>query len=632
MPAPKQDVIDVTPKKGQWHVYPRQLPGGVFRAFEDREDISHLRGAWVLGQNFKFRKAGLPTLREGAEVIGTASGDALPVNRAWIFETRGGVKFELKAYSTLIKVRIIDVTGNTFYTLLTGLTTGLDFGYANIGESGGEFHSFFNNGTDSFYQFNGAYATVLSITGTTVTMSESGTFTTRGFYSTGTRSITVNGVQYPYTGGEGTATLTGITDTTGISVGDIIFQSPRVVSALANFKSNVIMAHDGRIHLALASAPSTWCYSNLDNPDDFSGTAANDGEGDSKDIEFSGGIKAFGKLNNTILGFKERIIKYLDFIQSGTRLDVPYWRTLIPADDKSTTLGAINQKSTIATPYGCVFITPDKRLILLTGITQNNQPQYLVLSDPIQPIFDAGVFDDASCICVNNVLKISYKASSASASNDTVLYGDMSRQSADRVGRVLPIQWDTPNVGWGVKDWTAVNEGGEVETHWHSSTSSDSHRELDDNKSDDGSGFTATLRSWAEDFGLSHLRKKVDLAWVDIRMKESSEFTITHLYDENGYTFVQETDIAGTETTKRYSAPEYNPFGASAFGTQKFGSNPENDALSIYRFPIELNPNKWFYNISMQISGDVAGNDCELIGFGYRLFDVEETIPRTIKK
>lgn len=630
MPAQNNEIIDVRPKKGQWFVFPENV-GGSFKGHENREDISQSRGAWVLGQNIKFRKSGLPTLRDGSEVIGTASGDSNPVNRAWIFETRGGVKFELKAYATGVYARIIDVTGNTFYLIKGGFTSGLEFGYGNIGESAGEFHSFFCNGTDAWYQFNGAYATVLSKTAVTVTMSESGTFTSRNFYSTGTRSITVNGTEYAYTGGEGTATLTGIADTTGINVGDIIFQTPREVTSLANFKGNVVMAHDGRLHVALASKPSVSTYSKLDNPDDFT-AGSTDGDGGAKDIEFSGPIAAYGKLNKSILIGKARLIKVLDFVQSGARIDVPFYRTLLPADDKGTTLGMINQKSTVATPYGCVFVTPDRKMILLTGVTQNNEPQYLVLSDPIQPIFDRGVHDDATAIVVDNVLKYSFKSSSDATVNDTEICGDLSRQSVDRVGRILPIQWDTPTVGHYVNDYTAVEEGGRIETHWHGSANSDSHRELIDDKSDDGGGFVATVRSWAETFRLPHLRKKIDFAFIDIRMKESSVITATLLYDENGYLFQKETTLSGTETNFQYSGPIYNPFGASSFGSQKFGSNAENDDLTIYRFPLEIKADIWFYNLSLQLSGSVDGNDFELVRFGYRLSGVEEVIPRTIRK
>ena len=114
-------------------------------------------------------------------------------------------------------------------------------------------------------------------------------------------------------------------------------------------------------------------------------------------------------------------------------------------------------------------------------------------------------------------------------------------------------------------------------------------------------------------------------------MKESSEVLISLLYEENGITGTKEFTVDGTLTQHRYTQLVYNPFGASSFGSQKFGSNPENDELSIYRFYLELNPNIWFWNLSLQLSSEKAGNDFELVRFGYHIKEVERQPDRSLK-
>jgi hypothetical protein len=620
--------LDPATNLQQYHYFPDLLPGGIFRGFEDRDDPTVSRGAFVLGQNVKIGLDSLPVTRDGYEVLGTEAANSTPVQRAWVFETRDGAVYELKAYDTRVDYWLRG-TSTDWALLKGGFTAGLEFGYGNIGESGADYFSYFCNGTDDWYQFNGAVATISSAGVNTLTIGSS-TWTALGFFGTGTRSVIINGIEYAYTGGEGTATLTGVTpDPNGVVLaGAIAVQSPRVVSAMSTVKGQVVAAHDGRLHARLETEKSVWNYSKLDNPDDWA-TGATDGDGGTKDIEGSGGVVAFGKLNQTMIGLKQRIIKTLSFVASGSYVDVPVYTTLVSTDDKSTTLGATNQRSTFSTPYGLVFVTPDKRLILLTGITANNQPDYLVLSDPIQPIFDRGVHDDATGIVVDNVLYYAFKSSISSSYNDVVVRGNMSRQSMDRQGRTLPIRWDTPIVGWTVKDWTAVyNENtGKHEVHWHSSLNSSSYRIIEQ-KVDNTNPFGCSVRTWAETFDAPTRQKIVDRIWCEVRMSTNTELLLTVLYDENGVTGQEEHTLLGSDLDSKFDVTVYNPFGFNPFGSQVFGSEPESTQLPLYRFEILLKANIRFFNISLQFSTEEPGNDFQIVRFGHRLKQIIQETDR----
>lgn len=618
---------------GRWYYFPDQLQTGKFRGFVNRDDATQTRGVFVVGQNVSFIGTDNPTIRKGYEVVGSEAADATPVKRAWTFETREGAKFELKGFDTKVKYWLEGVSTD-YLDLLTGLTSGLEFGYANISETTADTaKTFFCNGTDDWYEFNGAYATISGTTTNTLSIA-SGTWTALGVYSTGTRSVIINGTAYAYTGGEGTTTLTGVTpDPTlqPVNAGDIAVQQPRAVSAMSSVKGRVAFAHDGRIHARLDTKKSVWNYSKLDNPDDWT-AGSSDGDGGAKEVEFGGPITAFGKLNKTVLCFKPRVIKLLDFIQVGTRLDSPRYQTLVPSDDKSTSLGAVNQKSTFSTPKGVVFVTPDKRMMLLSGITANSEPQYVSLSEPVQPIFDRGVHDEASGICVNNVIYYAFKQDKNSTYNDTVLIGDLTKITPDATGDPVPIRWDAPYIGWAVSDWTAIEstDNKEIEVRWHSAINSSSYR-VTDSKSDNTSSFTTTLRTWAEQFDLPHKRKKIDMIYVEIRMSEITEVTATVLYDEDGVTGQETVILDADSADHRFTNTEYNPFGASMFGSQQFGSNPENDEMSKYRFFIELKKNVRFFTVSLQLSTDAEGQNYELIRYGYRLAEVENDVQRSLK-
>lgn len=685
--------------KPRWYIFPDELPNGEFRGFENRKDRTVVRGAFVLGQNVSLRDAGLPNLREGYDPVGTENSDITPVYRAWVFETRGGDVFEIKSYNGKLYFWLLG-TSTDWLLLKGGFTVNLEFGFGNIGESSAEFHTFFNNGVDPWYEFNGAYAIVQSFTANTITMSEAGTFASRNFYTTG--SITVAGAERTYSGGSGSATLTGVSSTAGISVGDIIVQTPRqptfriffpfktiatgtfvvgetvtgstssqtatiqrvapdstyivitgasgaftpgelltggTSAATANLVasldqtlgpplSSVMIAHASRLHCRDEAKKSVWAYSMLDDPYTWS-VFGEDTSGGRKDIEFSGAITAFGKLNQTVLGYKRRGITSLGFVQTGQRTDVPVYAPLIQSDDKSTTLGAIGQRSTFSSPYGMVSITIDSKMILISGITNNNQPNYSILSDPIQPVFNGGVHTDASGVCVDGVLWYSFKSSNTVGANETVLVGDLRRKTVDAYGNSIPLRWDVPYIGWQVKDWTAVpSDTGGTKIHWHSSLSSNTFVVTPTSKEDDGGSFGATIRTWLEMFGVPEIRKKADKAFVEIRMRENSQITADLLFDEEGFTDTVTKIMLGTDVNKRFGSTPFNPIGSSVFGGQKIGSNGEVDERALYRFYFEFKPTFWFFNLALQLSTQIENSDFELVRFGVRIIDLEVNPPK----
>ena len=623
--------ININNQLNDWVYFPEQLLNSRFKGFEDRDEQSQNRGAFVVGQNMTFSSSRIPTMRSGYAVVGSELANATPVNRAWVFETREGIQWELKAYDTFLYAYAPGVTTD-FVLLLSGLTAGLTFGYGNVGvltESTN--HTYFCNGTDSFYRFNGAHATVSGSSVNTISIAAS-TWTALGFYAA-TNKIMINGTEYTYTGGEGTATLTGVTpDPSSVPIGAVAIQSPQILSGGSYpLKGQVVFAHDGRLHAREDIKKSVWAYSKLDNPSDFT-TGSSDGDGGAKEIEMGGPLLAYGNINGAIVGFKSRLLKSLEFIQSGTFVDSPKWTTLVPTDDKGTSLGATNQKSTFSSPIGLVFVTPDKRMVLLTGVTANNEPQYISISDLVQPVFSTGVHDTGSGICVDNTIWYSFKQDITSTFNDVVIRGDLTRQSRTADGKILPVVWDTPYIGWNVNDWTAVRNvtTGHIDVHWHSSINSNTYVITTD-KTDNTLPFTSTLRTWAETFGKPYLQKKIDYVYLEVSMSQSTKLLATLLYDEDGVTQSKEFTLLGTDP-QIFDSSVYNPFGANPYGSQMFGSNPTSSSLKRYRYWLETDNNKYFFNLSLQLSAADPGCDFELIRFGYRLTNAPVDIDFKYKK
>ena len=216
---------------------------------------------------------------------------------------------------------------------------------------------------------------------------------------------------------------------------------------------------------------------------------------------------------------------------------------------------------------------------------------------------------------------------------DVIVRGDMTRRSVDANGKVLPIKWDTPYIGINANDFTAIyNTSRERnEVHWHSSLNSNTYRFIAD-KTDGTGSFTSIVRTWSEHFGYPHRQKRIDGIFVEIKMLTNSAPTMSLLYDEDGVTGITEYPLDGDDTANLFNSQNYNPFGASAFGREKVGSNSAVTALKKYRYEFEVNPNQPFFNIAIQLSVQGEAEDFELIRFGYRLIEILPEIDRKFKK
>ena len=86
----------------------------------------------------------------------------------------------------------------------------------------------FVDGTSNIFEWSGGVTSFKSATSTTITKNTTDTATwgEARFLATGTRSVTINGTEYTYTGGEGTDTITGVSPTpVGEAANSIVIQT-----------------------------------------------------------------------------------------------------------------------------------------------------------------------------------------------------------------------------------------------------------------------------------------------------------------------------------------------------------------------------------------------------------------------
>lgn len=123
-------------------------------------------------------------------------------------------------------------------------------------------------GDDNILHWSGGIALIDSVTSTTITKQGSETWAELGFATqiSGEKKIIIGGIEYTYTGGESTTTLTGVTassgdpSTNGVASGDVAIQSVMVSATVpvANYKADFIKVIGNQAWVGSYSSKVVW--------------------------------------------------------------------------------------------------------------------------------------------------------------------------------------------------------------------------------------------------------------------------------------------------------------------------------------------------------------------------------------
>ena len=214
------------------------------------------------------------------------------------------------------------------------------------------------------------------------------------FLTTGTRKLTYNGVDYAYTGGEATDTLTGLTAFPAVSVGDAVWQTVQVLAnpgaINANFKQDLIGVQLNQ--LVLASTKSQEIYGSL-NTDytNFTLTSPR-APGDPFKVNMDNfatciiPIDNADQTANTLMfggGFSEFFRLSFQLSQDNTNELVRMIRLKTAAGSGLVSTGAIG-----AIKNATAYISREPSLDTLSSVEVVDGSKNVPLSDPIKNDFD----------------------------------------------------------------------------------------------------------------------------------------------------------------------------------------------------------------------------------------------------
>jgi hypothetical protein len=204
-----------------------------FLGYRSREDKTILPPGYTIwpSQNVQIDLTGRLKCRLGYTRYGASNSTAVSINSWWDWEEHKNAVINLRAsqFSDATTTLQFDYNG-TWTTIKTGLGNKIRFcNYWKGSES--ENVVLFVDGSTNVYEWNGSTTTVDSVTTNTIKKQGTATWAADGFYAAANKKLMIRGVEYTYTGGETTTTLTGVTpDPTAQGAntpvaGDLTYQS-----------------------------------------------------------------------------------------------------------------------------------------------------------------------------------------------------------------------------------------------------------------------------------------------------------------------------------------------------------------------------------------------------------------------
>jgi len=604
--------------------------------YRNREDVTNLPpGVLITGsQNVLTNVSERVQIRQGYALDGATSAVNAAILASFDWITRANGERHLRAgfltsagNDGKLQYRYVSPLGVvTWRDLLTSLTT-VAYNFTTFWDTTESLRvCLFVNGSSNVYEWNGAYTELLSSTANTLTKAGD-TWLDTGFYSTGTRSVVINGTTYTYTGGDTTTTLTGVTpDPSAEPVGAIVHQSVRttansaITGITATFANGLISVLNNQIFIGSLTSPTMW-LSKVNNYKDVTGsTPRQTGEGGSLILDQN--LVAFivqGAVDAPTmyisagkdLWYK---ITFTDFVNvsgaSGQTLGALPIKT-------GRRQGAISQAFVSSMKNNTITVTNETTIDMI-GVMENflTQIQTQNISDPIKLDIDSYDFTNGSIFYFRYFIYVAVPV-----------------EGLVLVYNIQTGSWEAPQT-IPVSRFYIVNG----ELYGHSYNSSESYKLFTGYADRVYSGFAGSpiQASWVfsyQNYGVRTYRKSANILYVEGYINANTIANAKIIYELDGCATEKTFTIDGTDRAIVCIPPVQGALGKESLGKQKLGGG---GGTSIQNLPPKFRVEKSFNNTDFfeaSISFSVLGTDnrFELLAFGLNAFSSTQ-LPVSIRQ
>ncbi len=587
--------------------------------YRNREDITNSPpGVLVVGsQNVLVNTSSRIQVRQGYTVDGAKSSVNAPIKSSFEWMNKGvGARYVRAGFLTSagndgkLQFRYDNGTTVTWTDLLTSLTT-VNYNFTTQWDSTELLRlMLFVNGTNNIYEWNGAYDTVVSVTANTITMTNN--IGTSGFYSSRSRTITINGTDYTYSGISG-STFTGVSGSPvgSVNAGDLAFQkvittagSSFTAGPATSYKIDLISTLNNQVFIGSLTS-STLYMSKIGSYVDYSfGTPRLPAEG------------ATATLDDNIVGF---IPQETDMYISAGR-NFWYNTTLTQSSSFNGTTTIINeafkvQLLKVNNQQGAqsqdLINKAGNKIIMVTfeptfdelGRVENiiAAPNTVNMSDPIKLDFDTYDFTGGSVYS----WKV-YRIVSIPTLGIIRMYNEFTKA------------WEAPQTIPISSFYTVAGE-----LYGHSSITSESYK-LFDGYSDratstaKGSPYLAMVNFSYQNFGTRTSLKNQNEFYMEGYISANTEMDCVINYEQDANLTTQTFSVLGDDTTAIGSGDGSNSLGKNPLGEQPGGSQINTSLTGLppkFRI-IKTFPRADFYECQFSFSILGIDQNFQLLAFG----------------
>lgn len=578
-----------------------------FKGYLNKADPTNVDPSYLIppSQNVIINNGEKIGNRAGYSILGATNSALTPIKSSFDWLTSTGTELNLRAYDDELEVYY----SSAWRRIKDGFTS-VDFSFTTVWDSTEKIDFLlFVNGDANMRMWSGAITTYASSTVNTLTKQGTNTWAQDRFLKNGTRVVTLGGIDYTYTGGESTTTLTGVTpDPTGGGhvAGDVVIQTIRTTAntPASGFNNSIVATLKNQVYVGDYTRRDVYVSKNTSYLDyTFTAPVRLPGEG------------ALLTLDQTPIAIvPQESDMYISTVDGWFKTSFTLSADLTGESLKVERLKQIALKGAYAQPSvakiqnSVVYFSKDKVIDTLGRVESIDTPDSKPLSDPIK--LELLAYD----LTIPPHLQF----------HQNKLYCTFPSEGKTLIYDFEKRYWNPPQI-LPVRRFAIISN----DLYGHSNAVPETYKLFDDTTYSDNTNPIDAIAAFAyNNYGSRAWGKNFNEWYTEGYIKSNTTLTFTSKYDFGGFSGISSYDIDGADTDIIFSTISDGSLGKWPLGSMPLGSITDSISnLSKFRVIQEIKDID-FYEHSPVYSSNDSDYQWEILAFGCNAeFSVSDNQP-----